>query len=59
MELDPDIELIKESPFENTDVYKFEFNKKNFEPKPKKDDKKDKEEEEDYQSNENNNNNDN
>ena len=29
LELDPDIELIRENPYGNTDVYKFEFNKKN------------------------------
>ena len=61
LELDPDIDLIKESPYQNTDVYKFEFNKKNIEAKPIKDKKEDdemdyEEEEEDSQANDNQNN---
>jgi len=53
LELDPDIELIREDSYENTDVYKFEFNKRNIQFT--KEDDETEEEEEEKQNNDNKN----
>jgi hypothetical protein len=56
LELDQDIELIRENPYENTDVYKFEFNKRNIQITKSEDDEiEEEEEEEEKQNNDNKN----
>ena len=55
LELDPDIELIREDPYENTDIYKFEFNKKNIQFNKEDDEFEEEEENEEKQNNDNKN----